>query len=98
LNIWNVEAREDFPSFNNVMTEEMFLILLVKGAAIDASESAKLSPASAYFKAMQSFAPSPHIPTFTISNSYNNSIKMPFSSGDILANTFAFLITIYKIY
>jgi hypothetical protein len=79
------------------MTEEIFLILLVKGAAIDASESAKLNPASAYFKAMQSFAPSPHIPTFIFSNSYNNSIKIPFSSGDILAYTFAFLITIFRI-
>jgi len=79
------------------MTDEIFLILLVKGAAIDASESAKLNPASAYFKAMQSFAPSPHIPTFIFSNSYNNSIKIPFSSGDILAYTFAFLITIFRI-
>jgi hypothetical protein len=80
------------------MTEDIFLILLVKGAAIDASESAKLNPASAYFKAIQSFAPSPHIPTFTFSNSYNNSIKMPFSSGDILAYTLAFFITFFSIY
>jgi len=35
----------------------------VKGAAIDASASERLIPASAYFRAMQSFAPSPHIPT-----------------------------------
>ena len=63
-----------------------------------ASESAKLNPASAYFKAMQSFAPSPHIPTFIFSNSYINSINMPLSSGDILAYTFAFLIIYLSIY
>ena len=45
------------------MTDEISLILLVNGAAIEASASDKLIPASAYFNAMQSFAPSPHIPT-----------------------------------
>jgi len=40
--------------------------LEVNGAAIDASASDKLIPASAYFKAPQSLAPSPHIPTLTI--------------------------------
>ena len=69
LNIWNVDANEDFPSFNKIITEEMFLTLLVNGAAIDASESDKLIPVSAYFRAMQSFAPSPHMPTLTCRNS-----------------------------
>jgi hypothetical protein len=46
-----------------VITEEISLTLLVNGAAIDASASDKLIPASAYFNATQSFAPSPHIPT-----------------------------------
>jgi hypothetical protein len=41
----------------------MSLTLLVNGAAKDASASDKLIPASAYFNATQSFAPSPHIPT-----------------------------------
>jgi len=57
----------------------------VKGAAIDASASERLIPASAYFRAMQSFAPSPHIPTWTIISSYNNITKSALSSGDILA-------------
>jgi len=37
--------------------------LLVNGAAIDASASERLIPASAYLSAAQSLAPSPHIPT-----------------------------------
>jgi hypothetical protein len=63
LNDWNEEASDAFPSINKVITEEISLTLLVNGAAIEASASDKLIPASAYFKATQSFAPSPHIPT-----------------------------------
>ena len=51
------------PSINKVITDEMSLTLLVNGAVIDASASDKLIPASAYFSATQSFAPSPLIPT-----------------------------------
>jgi hypothetical protein len=51
---------------SKVITEDMSLTLLVKGAAMEASASDKLIPASAYFNATQSFAPSPHIPTLTI--------------------------------
>jgi hypothetical protein len=38
-------------------------MLLVNGAAIDASAGLKLIPTSAAFKALQSFAPSPQNPT-----------------------------------
>lgn len=51
------------PSINKLITNEMSLTLLVKGSAIEASASDKLIPASAYFNATQSLAPSPHIPS-----------------------------------
>ena len=41
----------------------MLKILDVNGAAIDASASDRDKPISATFNALQSFAPSPHIPT-----------------------------------
>ena len=41
----------------------MFGVLEVNGAAIDASASERDKPTSAVFKAVQSLAPSPHIPT-----------------------------------
>ena len=41
----------------------MSYFLLVNGAAIDASASLNDTPISAAFKAAQSLAPSPHIPT-----------------------------------
>ena len=50
------------PSLNNVIMHDISYTLLVKGAAIDASASERLSPALAYLSARQSFAPSPHIP------------------------------------
>lgn len=62
----NEDEREALPSMSKVITEDMSLTLLVKGAAMEASASDKLIPASAYFSATQSFAPSPHIPTLTI--------------------------------
>ena len=63
----------------------MSLTLLVKGAAIEASASDKLIPASAYFNATQSFAPSPHIPTLVYKLSWSKETNRPLSSGDILA-------------
>ena len=51
------------PSQSNVITAEIFYTLEVNGAAIDASESDNESPASATLRALQSLAPSPHIPT-----------------------------------
>ncbi len=55
--------KEHLPSLIKVITHAISWTLLVKGAAIDASASERLIPASAYFSAMQSLAPSPHIPT-----------------------------------
>jgi hypothetical protein len=63
--------------------------LLVKGAAIEASASDKLIPASAYFKAAQSLAPSPHIPTILPVLSCISMTNVALSSGDILAYTCA---------
>ncbi len=71
----------------------MFYILEVNGAAIDASDSDKLIPTSACFKAPQSFAPSPHIPICSPVTIYNCETNKALSSGDILANILAFAIT-----
>jgi len=62
LKDWKEVARAALPSISNSTTQDISLTLLVKGAAIDASASERLIPASAYFKALQSLAPSPHIP------------------------------------
>ena len=76
---------EHLPSLIKVITHAISWTLLVKGAAIEASASERLMPASAYFKAKQSFAPSPHIPTWTMISSCNSLTKSALSSGDILA-------------
>lgn len=59
-------TREAFPSLRSVMTQLMSWILLVKGAAMEASASLRLIPAAAALRAPQSFAPSPHIPQFML--------------------------------
>lgn len=82
------------PSLSNVTTHSMFYIALVKGAAIEASASDKLIPTSAVFSAPQSFAPSPHIPTCSLSIFYMFSTRQALSSGPILAKTFAFAMTL----
>lgn len=51
------------PSLMTSMTQLMSGVLLVKGAATDASASDSEMPTSAAFSAAQSFAPSPHIST-----------------------------------
>jgi len=56
-------VKEAFPSLKRVIMHEISVTLLVKGAAIEASASERLNPASAYLRAPQSLAPSPHIPT-----------------------------------
>ena len=56
------------------MTAEIFNILDVNGADIDASVLDRAKPASAYFNAPQSLAPSPTIPTVLLLF-YNNSIN-----------------------
>lgn len=63
LKIDIVVAIEALPSFSSVIIAVMFVTLEVKGAAIEASLSERLKPASAHFNALQSLAPSPHIPT-----------------------------------
>lgn len=65
----------------------------MKGAAIEASDSDKLIPTSAYLRAPQSFAPSPHIPIYSPVTFCNCKTKSALSSGDILANILAFAMT-----
>ena len=62
----------------------------MKGAAIDASASDKEMPISAALRASQSFAPSPHIPTFWLFKVWRLLIRSIFSSEDILAYTYVF--------
>jgi len=61
-------AKADRPSFKRTSTGSILKILLVNGAAIEASASDNESPISAVLRALQSFAPSPHIPTIAFSN------------------------------
>jgi hypothetical protein len=65
----------------------------VKGAAIDASASLRLSPTSATFNAAQSFAPSPHMATVCPVNSCKLSTRKAFPSGLILAKILALEMT-----
>jgi hypothetical protein len=73
------------PSLMTSTTHPMSCVLLVKGAAMDASASDSEMPTSAAFKAAQSFAPSPHISTQSPSDCSRSTTSF-FSSGDILAN------------
>ncbi|WAR14555.1 DEACT-like protein [Mya arenaria] len=52
----------------SVVTHSMLLIAEVKGAATEASASDREIPAWAAFRASQSLAPSPHIPTLYLQN------------------------------
>lgn len=85
LNIWNDVINALLPSLSNIKTHEISYIWLVKGAAIDDSASERDIPISADFKALQSLAPSPHIPISFFKNSYKLITKDALSSGDILA-------------
>jgi len=62
LKIWNEVVKADLPSLSNTEIHEISYILLVKGAAIEASDVESEIPVSAVFNASQSLAPSPHIP------------------------------------
>ena len=64
LKLAMVEVKAPLPSFSMTGTHEMSCTLLEKGAAIEASESASETPASAFLSAEQSLAPSPHIITY----------------------------------
>ena len=88
----------------------MLATWLVKGAAIEASASLKDNPISPLFKiilclfkpvfkAPQSFAPSPHIPTYILLfNSYNFETNKALSSGFILAKIAVFSNIFLKIF
>jgi len=62
LKAWKEVARAALPSLKRVITQVMSYILLVKGAAIDASASLREIPTAAALRAPQSLAPSPHMP------------------------------------
>ena len=85
LKAWKEVVRAQRPSRRRVRTQEMFYVLLVKGAAMDASASLNEIPTSAAFNAPQSLAPSPHMPTLSFKHSLNNSTNNALSSGPILA-------------
>ena len=76
----------------------MSYILLVNGAAMEASASLSEIPTAAFLRAPQSLAPSPHIPQLTLSLVYMLSMRTAFSSGDILAYTLAFARIERKVY
>ena len=63
LKICIEEVRVFLPSLSRISTHDISCILLVKGAATEASVSLREIPTSAYLRAPQSLAPSPHIPT-----------------------------------
>lgn len=63
LKIDTAVAIEALPSLSSVTIAVILLTFEVNGAAIEASLSERLNPASAHFNALQSFAPSPHMPT-----------------------------------
>ena len=84
LKAWKEVAREQRPSIRVIITQVMFGIELVNGAAIDASASLRDIPTSAALSAPQSLAPSPHMPTSSPS-AYKDSTSIDLWSGDILA-------------
>ena len=67
------------------MTEDISSTLEVNGADIEASASDRAKPASAYFNAPQSLAPSPTIPTVLL-DFYSKSISRVLWLGFIRAN------------
>jgi hypothetical protein len=71
LKHWKLVTKAARPFLNKEISAETFRILDVNGALMDASASDSERPASAYFKAPQSFAPSP-----TIATIYNNLLQI----------------------
>lgn len=90
-------AKDALPSIKSVTIGEMLKIFEVKGAAIEASASESESPISATLRALQSFAPSPHIPTKAFELPYKASTKLAFPSGLIHAKILAFAIIALKV-
>ena len=96
LNDYIQVARLALPSLRITGTQDMSSTLLEKGAAIEASESARETPTSATLSAEQSLAPFPHIMTYLnlcpfYSDTRNSSTISAFCSGLILAKTCVFL-------
>ena len=83
-------SREARPCLSNITIADMLGVLDVNGAATEASASESERPTSARFNAVQSLAPSPHIPMISSVSFCISSIIFAFCSGDILANTFPF--------
>ena len=95
LNVTNPFVNEHLPSHRSVTTDEIFWTWDVNGAAIEASASDRLSPTSAVLSALQSLAPSPHIPTIwkSLVVAWICSTRNAFYSGLILAKTHPLWIT-----
>jgi hypothetical protein len=85
LNVWKEVVNAALPSLNRVTMQDIFCVFDVNGAAIDASLSDSDTPISAYLRALQSFAPSPHMPTVVPLCFYNYPTSNALSSGAILA-------------
>lgn len=64
LNSWKLVVNAALPYLRIFITQEIFWILLVNGAAIEAYASLNEIPTYAYFNATQSLVPSPHIHTY----------------------------------
>lgn len=60
-----LKSKEALPSLSKVQSDEMSATFEVKGATIEASASDSDKPASDALSALQSLAPSPHIPTIS---------------------------------
>lgn len=90
-------AKEAHPSIKSVTTGEMLKIFEVNGAAIEASASESESPMSATLSALQSFAPSPHIPIKALELPWRASTRLAFPSGLIRANILAFAMMALKV-
>mmetsp|Transcript_23606 Transcript_23606/g.54284 ORF Transcript_23606/g.54284 Transcript_23606/m.54284 type:complete len:290 (+) Transcript_23606:948-1817(+) len=75
------------PSRMSCSSGVMFCVDDVNGAAIEASASESESPTAAAFRAPQSLAPSPHMPTTFPRASASSSTSCCFCSGDMRAYT-----------
>jgi len=71
--------------------------LLVNGAAIEASDVESDIPVSAVLRALQSLAPSPHIPISNFRKFWRDSTSLALSSGVILAKIYPFSKTLCRI-
>ena len=68
----------------------------MKGAAIEASDVERDIPVSAVLSALQSFAPSPHIPISNLRKFWRDSTSIALSSGVIRAKIWPFKSTLWS--